>query len=104
MEDASQLRVKNPALPPNKFTEWKHAHRALNSSSISDEYARYCDSPTSLDTDDARKWWLEGTQQRIYPNLSKMALDILSIPAMSAEPERVFSSIGIQLTNRRNKM
>jgi hAT family protein len=33
-----------------------------------------------------------------------MALDILSIPAMSAEPERVFSSIGIQLTNRRNKM
>ncbi len=33
-----------------------------------------------------------------------MALDILSIPIMSIEPERVFSSIRIQLTNRRNKM
>jgi len=33
-----------------------------------------------------------------------MALDILSIPPMLAEPQRVFSSIGIQLTNRRNKM
>jgi hypothetical protein len=27
-----------------------------------------------------------------YPNLSKMAINILSILAMSSEPERVFSS------------
>ena len=30
-------------------------------------------------------------QRRYRPRLSQMAIDILSIPAMSAEPERVFS-------------
>ncbi|GKU09855.1 unnamed protein product, partial [Fusarium langsethiae] len=33
----------------------------------------------------------EEEQQQTYPRLSRMAVDILSIPAMSAEPERVFS-------------
>ena len=30
-------------------------------------------------------------QRKRWPRLSQMAIDILSIPAMSAEPERVFS-------------
>jgi hypothetical protein len=33
-----------------------------------------------------------------------MALDILSIPAMSTKPERLFSGVKISLTNRRNHM
>ena len=37
------------------------------------------------------QWWLEPAQRLAYPSLSRMAIDILSIPAMSAEPERVFS-------------
>jgi hAT family dimerisation domain. len=32
-----------------------------------------------------------------------MALDILSIPAMSSEPERVFSSVENNLSDRRNR-
>ena len=40
---------------------------------------------------DALAWWLEPTQRLMYPNLSLMAIDILSIPAMSAEPKRLFS-------------
>ena len=51
-----------------------------------------------------RKWWLEDTQQTLYPNLSKMALDLLSIPAMSAEPERLFSDTKITLQDRRNRL
>jgi len=39
-----------------------------------------------------------------YPHLSKMALDILSIPAMSAECERVFSSSKLMVTDRRNRL
>lgn len=34
-------------------------------------------------------WWLQ--HQNEYPGLSRMAIDILSIPAMSADSERVFS-------------
>jgi hypothetical protein len=37
-----------------------------------------------------------------YPNLARMALNILSVPAMSGEPERLFSSAGLTLTDRRN--
>ncbi len=33
-----------------------------------------------------------------------MALDILSIPAMSTEPERLFSGAKISLTDRRNRI
>jgi len=33
-----------------------------------------------------------------------MALDMLSIPAMSSDPERAFSVAKITLTDRRNKL
>jgi hypothetical protein len=40
----------------------------------------------------------------MYPNLSLMASDILSIPAMSAGVERLFSQCKIMLTDRRNRL
>lgn len=36
--------------------------------------------------------------------LARMALDVLSPTPMSAEPERVFSSAGLTLSNRRCRM
>jgi hypothetical protein len=53
---------------------------------------------------DTLSWWLEERQQRLYPNLSRMALDILTIPAMSAAPERLFSSANITISDRRNRL
>jgi hypothetical protein len=47
-------------------------------------------TPIAIDCS-ALAWWLREEQQQRYPRLSRMAIDILSIPAMSAEPERVFS-------------
>jgi len=46
---------------------------------------------SSIAVVNAITWWLEETQQRTFPRLSKMAIDILSAPSMSAESERVFS-------------
>ena len=48
------------------------------------------------------KYWV-GLQDR-YPNLSKLALDVLSIPASSCECERVFSELGDLLEPRRRKI
>ncbi|EEU34443.1 uncharacterized protein NECHADRAFT_44483, partial [Fusarium vanettenii 77-13-4] len=42
--------------------------------------------------------------QKNYPNLSKMAVDILLIPAMSTEPERLFSGAKITIIDRRNRL
>jgi hypothetical protein len=47
---------------------------------------------------------MQETQRQAYPNLSKMAFDYLSIPGMSAEPERLFSSTKITVTDRRNRL
>lgn len=35
-------------------------------------------------------WWVCDEQRQQWPRLSRMAIDILSIPAMSDKPERVF--------------
>ena len=56
-----------------------------------DEYEAYTSqTPIPIDCSPLT-WWLRDGQQERYPRLSKMAIDILSIPAMSADPERVFS-------------
>jgi hypothetical protein len=74
---------------------------------IDNEYEGYIASPPfplpSVKVDPI-EWWLEGAQQRQYPNLSQMAIDILSIPAMSAAPERLFSGTKISVTDRRNRL
>jgi len=57
-----------------------------------DEYEDY-NSHESYDpgTKGALAWWYQDTQRQRWPRLSLMAIDILSIPPMSDEPERVFS-------------
>jgi hypothetical protein len=37
-------------------------------------------------------WWNQETQKQRFPQLSTLAHEILSIPAMSDEPERIFSA------------
>ncbi|KAF4490369.1 Ribonuclease H [Fusarium agapanthi] len=37
------------------------------------------------------EWWCQPQQRKQYPELSRMAICILSIPAESSEPERTFS-------------
>jgi hypothetical protein len=41
---------------------------------------------------------------RAFPRLSQMALDIFTIPAMSDEPERSFSSSGIMVRPHRSNL
>lgn len=62
------------------------------------------EAPTELDDFDAfievkpqplvgspLSWWLHRDQRKTYPRLSRMAIDILSIPPESADAESVFS-------------
>jgi hypothetical protein len=50
------------------------------------------------------KYWMRPSVKAQYPKLSRMAIDLLSIPAMSAEPERIFSLAGVTLSPRRNRL
>jgi hypothetical protein len=55
-------------------------------------------------TSKTSSWWLEPSQQSLYPHLSRMALDLLTIPAMSADAEWIFSGCKRQMLPWRNRM
>lgn len=72
------------------------------------EFQRFIDSPvdsigfTAIYT--VSDWWLEPCQRRTYPWLYRVAVDILSASAMSAEAERVFSRARRTITFDREKL
>ena len=87
---------------------------------IQDELEEFTLTKSIISVENPREWWTQN--QKDYLRLSQMALDILAIPAMSAEVERVFSSagklhncpyllqtmtefiLGLLLSNRRNRL
>ena len=85
-------------VPPNHLTpvssalsSWRQKH--IPSVLSQDELEEFTSTSTIVSIEDPREWWAH--HQKDYPRLSQMALDILAIPAMSSEVERVFSSAGI---------
>jgi len=73
----------------DSFSRWNREQESL--SVPKDEYASFISSGCCAVVGPAYKWWMQPEVQKTYPNLSRMAIDLLSIPSMSAEPERVFS-------------
>jgi hypothetical protein len=67
-----------------------------------DEYTEYCAlMPDLRYTNIIQRWHGHALE---YPRLYRMACDIFSIPAMSAECERVFSSAKPLITDCRNRL
>ena len=106
-------QVSSTAKTQNKYFEWKERQRRLQSTANSqsafndDEYSRYCNSePLVLEEEGvtALDYWLKPIQRSRLPLLSKMAIDIHSIPAMAAEPERVFSGAKHTISDQRNSL
>jgi hypothetical protein len=69
---------------------------------LADEYEDYCYIKPEARVSNIIQWWND--HSTLYPALSRMALDILSIPAMSAEVERVFSSAKLLISDARNRL
>lgn len=69
--------------------------------SLKDEYQRYCQlEPEEVEWVSSLAWWK--AHEKVFPRLAQMARDIFSIPAMSAEVERLFSSTKLMLPPARN--
>ena len=68
-----------------------------------DELEQYLSEPLLMGSNDisAIEWWLLLEQRQRLPLLSKMAIDIYSIPPMSSEPERVFSGTKHTISDQR---
>jgi hypothetical protein len=59
---------------------------------VSDEYTEWQKLPREKNVDDPVAFWYD--RRSVWPHLAIFALDLFAIPAMSAEPERIFSSTG----------
>jgi hypothetical protein len=71
---------------------------------LEDEYSKYISTGTVRAVEGMKlhpiQWWRANEGE--YPILAKLAYNPLSIPAMSAEVERVFSGTKELITDRRN--
>jgi hypothetical protein len=59
---------------------------------LTDEYTEWQKLPREKNVDDPVAFWYD--RRSLWPHLASFALDLFAIPAMSAEPERIFSSTG----------
>ena len=87
--DKALIKASSPELvrEPDEFDLWERDQSILTQ--IGNEFEAFITgTPVPLDkTKTALDWWLQPSQRCSYPNLSQIAIDILSIPVMSAEPE-----------------
>lgn len=94
-------RVNQETTTNNEFLLWMQ-RRQGTVQITGDELEQYLSEPLLLQNHKtALDWWLASEQRTRLPFLSKMAIDVFSIPAMSSEPERVFSGAKHTLTEQR---
>lgn len=69
---------------------------------IEDEVNRYIEESNIKPDDDPLKWW--AGRKSAYPYLSTLAMHYLHIPGTSVPSERVFSTAGNVITQKRNSL
>ncbi|KAK8120231.1 hypothetical protein PG999_004351 [Apiospora kogelbergensis] len=74
--------------------------------SLTDEYTRWVIAVQGEDHNkgvvDLISYWI--SKQYEYPRLSRMPLDVMTVPAMSAECERLFSTVGLMAAPLRSRL
>jgi hypothetical protein len=70
--DLNSISTASTDMAETTYKKW-YKDRKRAQASI-DEYDRFVQSEIVCDIEDPRRWWLEETQQKVYPNLSKIAL------------------------------
>lgn len=92
---------KNPDDPFEALHRHKQV-RAKPKGTSSDLYTAYVSMEPEYNEEDALKYW--NARVTSQPDLARFALDMLAIPMMSAECERVFSSAKHLITDARNRL
>jgi hypothetical protein len=101
-ESSYQAKATNTKPPQERdeLDEFLDPHQTVDG----DEFTRYTEgTPVELPSVDYNllQWWMDSD---LYPELRQQAFDVLSIPAMSAEIERVFSSAKLLIPPERNQI
>ncbi|KJZ69294.1 hypothetical protein HIM_11307 [Hirsutella minnesotensis 3608] len=87
---------------PSQFDQWVQSHDRQRTEE-DDELGVYMrQAPARRENLNPILWWRD--HQEEYPRLSKFALDMLAIPAMSVDPERTFSVTKLTVSSQRHSL
>jgi hypothetical protein len=92
-----------PTSPASAPDDWDEYERWLNSADPFLEQQNDNDNQSDIviEIDPIEYWW---GQRMAFPTLSKMALDVLTAMAMSADCERLFSAAELMVVPLRNRL
>jgi hypothetical protein len=98
-----QQQQTRPQKEPSQFEQWFKSRkpRPQGPDDKEGELQRYYRLRVEQ-VDDPVKWWAD--KRADFPRLSRLALDILAIPAMAADCERVFSIAKLMITSQRHRL
>ena len=90
----------------NEYLQWMNQKQGIRATdNKNNELDKYLADPLVLSSDKTvHEWWCQLEQLTRYPLVSKMAIDNYSIPAMSSEPERIFSRAKLTVSDQRNSL
>jgi len=99
----ANLQPPQPLRDPTPFEQFlaPPAYYNREPEALIDEYKEY-NRTKPAPAPNALHWWRDHAQK--WPNMAQMAFDLLSIPAISAECERVFSQTKLLITGQRNRL
>jgi hypothetical protein len=87
---AAELGEKQREL--TTYERLKQSMSVLDGPGDEDEFEKFINAPPRhITTKTPLEWWCREEQRFEYPHLHQMAIEVLSVPAMSDDPERVFS-------------
>jgi hypothetical protein len=90
-QDKQKQKQKQKKEFSNPFQQIKEQRFTTTRPRSQDEYEDYYLEAPYEPGIPCLQWWLDPHQRTRWPRLSALAIEILSIPPMSDEPERVFS-------------
>ncbi|KJZ69043.1 hypothetical protein HIM_11569 [Hirsutella minnesotensis 3608] len=87
---------------PSQFDQWMQSHDRQRTEEDDELGAYMRQAPVRRENLNPILWWRD--HQEEYPRLSKFALDMLAIPAMSVDPERTFSVTKLTVSSQRHSL
>lgn len=95
-------RVRQPDIQFGHLSQHKKIATAKQRTDDSYQWYIGCDPETESLADNALHYW--NARILSQPDLSRFALDMVSVPISSAECERIFSSAKLLITSSRNRL
>ncbi|KAF5701032.1 hypothetical protein FMUND_14071 [Fusarium mundagurra] len=103
-DNVSESVFITPSLTPrpeqSRFEQWIKSRQPKLSATGSELERYYRLEPEQVD--DPIRWWID--HSNAFPRLSRFALDILAIPAMSTDCERAFSLAKLTVSSQRHSL